>query len=681
MKNPNLKSLLAFTMLSTRTAPMCEFVTDMDRKVLRRRASAEGVPFLCVLLPRLGKALEAALELGAWTTPTGFQNQKDNGRPLLFQDAFNLIFDEACVLRKGVDVKHVAKAVLAVRQLTLAHGKCDFGGVNPAHVAEAWSSFKENQARLRSIDLPSVMDTVVDMGELGMRVPVKAILREAKKLVHRLLANCSIQDMRFTHGAGATTYRSQTPQRYDVHRHVYNRHLDRVIPYSDVLFSGATHLSDELHLLERMREVDEFYDLASFVSKTTEKVRGISKIHPTPMFFGQGCRSVLEDAMGSPQYRKELDIRDQTRNKDLALLGSITQLLCTIDLADASDSLKWEIPLYLFPEPICSALFATRSAGTSFNGETVEYACFAPMGSPTCFPVQTICFWAIVKAATRFAMPGKKNQVVSVYGDDIICPTSAYSGVTKVLELLGLKVNHTKSFHKGLFRESCGGDYYGGVDVSVVRCKKVPLPTYIDDDIANSVLRYADLYSRFIRRYKVSSFEEVYNSIRLHLRSVVPCGLPEIYCADELAEAAIANSSCLPTDGYTYPRGFPVKWNKRLQRREITLLTVKPATVNVVARGDKAFRRGDVMVRSGWSLLVADLCRSMTSEHNDAASYAADRMREIRSVSTRNEHTPRDSNVASLRSVPISWDMPVIGNDEVLLKTIRRCSTPKSFKV
>jgi hypothetical protein len=57
---------------------------------------------------------------------------------------------------------------------------------------------------------------------------------------------------------------------------------------------------------------------------------------------------------------------------------------------------------------------------------------------------------------------------VSLYGDDIIVPTATAVSVVGGLESFGLKVNIRKSFWTGEFRESCGGDYFRGLDVTPV---------------------------------------------------------------------------------------------------------------------------------------------------------------------------------------------------------------------
>jgi len=61
---------------------------------------------------------------------------------------------------------------------------------------------------------------------------------------------------------------------------------------------------------------------------------------------------------------------------------------------------------------------------------------------------------------------------VRVYGDDLIVPVDYVRSVIDVLELLGFKVNTGKSFWNGKFRESCGGDYYDGEDVTPVRVRR-----------------------------------------------------------------------------------------------------------------------------------------------------------------------------------------------------------------
>jgi len=62
---------------------------------------------------------------------------------------------------------------------------------------------------------------------------------------------------------------------------------------------------------------------------------------------------------------------------------------------------------------------------------------------------------------------------VRVYGDDIIVPVEYVQSVMQALETFGFRVNKSKSFWNGKFRESCGRDYYDGQDISLVRLRRL----------------------------------------------------------------------------------------------------------------------------------------------------------------------------------------------------------------
>jgi len=60
---------------------------------------------------------------------------------------------------------------------------------------------------------------------------------------------------------------------------------------------------------------------------------------------------------------------------------------------------------------------------------------------------------------------------VYVYGDDIVVPVEWVDLAFKALTFVGLEVNKNKSYWRGPFRESCGGDYLHGNDVTPVRLR------------------------------------------------------------------------------------------------------------------------------------------------------------------------------------------------------------------
>jgi hypothetical protein len=182
---------------------------------------------------------------------------------------------------------------------------------------------------------------------------------------------------------------------------------------------------------------------------------------------------------------------DQTANQEMARRGSITRSLATLDMSEASDrvSLRQVLSLLVnFPNTE-KAFRAVRSEKAVLpTGEVLHLRKFASMGSALCFPAEAMAFlcavfigiersWlkrGILRARlTRrdiLSLHGK----VRVYGDDIFVPVDCVHDVIEVFQSLGWKTNVSKSFWNGNFRESCGGDYYDGIDVTPVRVRQPP---------------------------------------------------------------------------------------------------------------------------------------------------------------------------------------------------------------
>jgi hypothetical protein len=130
---------------------------------------------------------------------------------------------------------------------------------------------------------------------------------------------------------------------------------------------------------------------------------------------------------------------------------------------------------------------ACRSRKADVNGKVIRLAKFASMGSALTFPIEamvfsTICFMGIAAALSQRVTPAlidEYREEVRVYGDDIIVPVRFVHSVVEYLGIFGFRVNSSKSFWTGKFRESCGKEYYDGSDVSIVRCRRV-LPTRLE---------------------------------------------------------------------------------------------------------------------------------------------------------------------------------------------------------
>lgn len=217
-----------------------------------------------------------------------------------------------------------------------------------------------------------------------------------------------------------------------------------------------------------------------FVPKTFSKLRTISMEPVSLQYFQQGVMKRLYKYIDRhPYLGRRIQLRDQSQNRNMARQGSIDNSLSTIDLSAASDTVAWALVKGVFAgTPLLKWLYATRSKSTKLpTGATITLKKFAPMGSALCFPIECLIFAAIVEHATQkwCLLHNQTRSDYTVYGDDLVIPTVIAPMVVETLEVLGFVVNRSKSFFNGPFRESCGGDYYEGFDVSSLYYR---LPAY-----------------------------------------------------------------------------------------------------------------------------------------------------------------------------------------------------------
>lgn len=166
-----------------------------------------------------------------------------------------------------------------------------------------------------------------------------------------------------------------------------------------------------------------------------------------------------------------LNIADQQpKNKAMALRGSVDGSVATIDLSSASDMISIELVRRLLPKKWFDLLTTLRSPEIELpNGKSVELAMISTMGNGFTFPLMTLIISSLIYGMR--AVKGGPTLYISwshtcVFGDDIIVPSDEYEHLCELLTAAGLVVNKDKSFSVGPFRESCGGDYYNGYDVT-----------------------------------------------------------------------------------------------------------------------------------------------------------------------------------------------------------------------
>jgi hypothetical protein len=221
------------------------------------------------------------------------------------------------------------------------------------------------------------------------------------------------------------------------------------------------------------------------VPKKTDIDRVACKEPDINMFVQKGIGSFFRESLRVIG----INLNDQSINRKLARIGSIDDSLATLDLSSASDSVTTGLVELLLPVCWYTLLDSVRSPVTTLpSGETHRNEMFSSMGNGYTFELESLLFYVLTRATAYFT--GTSGRI-SVYGDDIICPSSMIPQLTYVLQYMGFSVNPDKSFSSGPFRESCGGHYYNGFDITPFYIRK-PIDTLVDViHLANSLREWA----------------------------------------------------------------------------------------------------------------------------------------------------------------------------------------------
>lgn len=307
-------------------------------------------------------------------------------------------------------------------------------------------------------------------GEFNFSPRVEAVLFSAQRKIARVLGECpALSDLKFRFGPGATTTRTK-------------REANTALKLGDALVCSEALLPilpDFLAEFPRWVGLSETEDVktlpvevhpgrVAFVPKDWKTYRGVVVEPMLNTLFQLG----VGDYISARLSKCGLSIRDQTKNQRLAKYGSMTGVLATLDLSSASDTISYELVAHLLPIEwftlLSYGITPEIEVKTSELGPTrrLWQEKFSSMGNGFTFPLETLIFWALTAACCE----GEESDV-SVYGDDIICPSWRAPEVARVLADLGFAVNPDKSFWSGPFRESCGKDYVLGTDIRPVFVK------------------------------------------------------------------------------------------------------------------------------------------------------------------------------------------------------------------
>lgn len=179
--------------------------------------------------------------------------------------------------------------------------------------------------------------------------------------------------------------------------------------------------------------------------------RRVISIEPTwamvaQLQLAQGLRTCL-------LKNRSYDLDKQAALNKLYL--SLDDKPATIDLKNASNSNWRSVVKALWPPHIFSLLDRFRSdtffeSGGESSDNYYYLNMLSPMGNGFTFEVMTLTLMALMRVIDDRAV---------VFGDDIIIKTNCVHRAFSILKSTGWKINHTKTFTRGNFRESCGAFY------------------------------------------------------------------------------------------------------------------------------------------------------------------------------------------------------------------------------
>lgn len=181
-------------------------------------------------------------------------------------------------------------------------------------------------------------------------------------------------------------------------------------------------------------------------------------------------KSLYSFIESSRRYGGFVNFTDQTINQKLTFDKSYA----TLDLKEASDRVSNSLVSDIFPSDFVDLLQLCRSPYADLpNGESIELKKFAPMGSALCFPIMALLSYTAITCflSMKHRRPARSFEVY-VYGDDIIVKNEYAFDAIEALESVGLLVNKQKSFINSRFTESCGAYTFDQFNVTPIRKKK-----------------------------------------------------------------------------------------------------------------------------------------------------------------------------------------------------------------
>lgn len=579
---------------------------EIDVRHLLRTIDARGVGTVALDLPRLGKALDRALSEGRFVCHGMVLSKgatKRDVRPRFLFGLWSLVFDSSGRLLEDYDVE----AVLFLRQLLFVgkraritcseedtHREVDvffeLDGSLPCP-EQFWENGRgEIGSIYEGFFASETIRERLSTSPLKGRPEILRYLDRVYGILISSLGAFSPYDWDRKHGPGAVAEVTGKKDKFQFDN--WSPQLERVFPMCDFAYHNAgawaTHCN-EIGTAERPSRLIA-------VPKVLDKPRLIAAEPSENMWCQQILWAYFRRRSEEGLIGRFIAFSDQTRNQQFARSGSVDGNLCTIDLSAASDRVTCHVvgQAMRWNPPLLRALQATRTRRIVYPRETIvhsakDYALvsyrtaplrkFSTMGSACTFPVESILFLGVAIAATLWkrglrVTPGEIARLeseVSVFGDDIIVPKDAWAVTQDLLEVLYFKVNTSKSYGVGNFRESCGVDALDGVDVTPVYWSAPVQPKS-----AQSVAGYLEMRNHFYKRWYRHTSEYLTRQLPVSFRTPVAIDV----------DLQGVTSFVRPTRS-----AYQLRWNGGLQRMEAKIYSARSRLCVTPANGDAALLR------------------------------------------------------------------------------------------
>ncbi|DAD50025.1 RNA-directed RNA polymerase [ssRNA phage Gephyllon.1_1] len=467
-----MKSLMSlWSRMAEESAIQCCTSASRDINTVSARIEHEGLSFLTITLPSLGKAIQKWLDQGQVTSHPAFITERGRSLPRFLGGFFSRVFDRD----SGVLLDEpCVDSIIALRQLTLMFGKMELP-CSDARKRKSVRNYVKCEQEVRLFDN--------ELSESDLR----EFVRMSNMLFGRVFAKVD-RDIYYgrhipRHGPGSTADGLKGNQKFI--QTVWTERLEKAgLAAGENLLPNwrSYHQLAGVDFLEPGAEVPVQVTL---VPKTLKTPRVIA-MEPTCMqYMQQAILQRLLAYLGKDNFlSRVIGFDDQVPNQELARIGSADNRTATLDLSDASDRVSNQLVRAMLQQwpHLSGAVDATRSRRARLpDGEVIRLAKFASMGSALCFPFEAMVFTTLIFLGIQKSLSTtlcRKDlyrlfaDKVRVYGDDLIVPVDHVLTVVDMLEHFGAQVGTDKSFWTGRFRESCGREYFNGHDVSITRVRQ-----------------------------------------------------------------------------------------------------------------------------------------------------------------------------------------------------------------